>query len=233
MSNKLKSSLKKIVPVQIRRGLRRQHQARVFKKAIMEFSNNIDNIENREDIISRLIYGWGNTAWSALEGYLLEVVVQVRDNATCVLECGSGLSTVLMGVISQHKEITVVSLEHQKSWGDRVMAQLSKFTRHKVRLEICSIKSYGDYEWYDITQVQNNKKYDLVICDGPPEKIKGGRYGLVPIMVDHFDNNVTILMDDYMRVSEKNIVSQWANNHKFSLTEKGSKDLYAILEFDK
>jgi hypothetical protein len=50
----------------------------------------------------------------------------------------------------------------------------------------------------------------LVVCDGPPRRTKGGRYGLVPIMRERLKSGCIILLDDAGRDEELTIAKRWA-----------------------
>jgi hypothetical protein len=69
----------------------------------------------------------------------------------------------------------------------------------------------------------------LVLCDGPPAKTKGGRYGLLPILRPRLSPDALILVDDYKRSDEKGIVDRWLNEFGGSLTVMGTQYPYALV----
>jgi hypothetical protein len=50
----------------------------------------------------------------------------------------------------------------------------------------------------------------LMICDGPPDKTRGGRYGLVPALAQRLENECVILADDADRPSEQRVLAACA-----------------------
>jgi hypothetical protein len=54
-----------------------------------------------EDLLLDLVYGWGNAAWSGAPELLQCCVRQALVVRDPVLECGSGLTTLLVGAVVQ------------------------------------------------------------------------------------------------------------------------------------
>ena len=158
--------------------------------------------------ISKLIYGWDNASWCAVDDFLLECLAESMSCDGPILECGSGLSTILLGVIAEQTGKTVWSLEHNAEWGNRVQKCLCDFGIESVHLCVSPLKDYGDFSWYapPIDVMPND--FSLVICDGPPARTRGGRYGLVPVMKGMFGRNCTILLDDAVREDEKELAAR-------------------------
>jgi len=59
---------------------------------------------------------------------------------------------------------------------------------------------------------------DLVICDGPPSSIRGGRYGLLPVCANSLSHGCLILMDDGSpgRTAQ---VQRWSQEFEFEVLE--------------
>jgi hypothetical protein len=52
--------------------------------------------------------------------------------------------------------------------------------------------------------------FSLVICDGPPGTVKGGRLGLISVMRSRFAEGCEILLDDAWRQQERQIAEEWS-----------------------
>jgi hypothetical protein len=225
--------LKPLLPENLRIKLRKFHQKGIFKKAIRDFRIHYTEIEKHPKIINNLIYGWGNMGWSSFQNYTYAIINAAKQTNGPVLECGSGLSTLLMGIIAEDKGFEVWSLEHHESWAAHVKKHLAKMNIDKVKVCYAPLKSYGDYQWYDPKDINPPKDFSLVICDGPPHDTKGGRYGLLPLMHGQLADQAIILLDDYVRLEEKSIVIKWQNDFKLKVTECGDNDLYANIIYNK
>jgi hypothetical protein len=169
-----------------------------------------DTIASKSNVISDLIYGWGNEGWSAPEEYLISCL---RNALTCngpILECGTGLTTILVGVIAQKHNNAMWSLEHLQEWGDRVEKYLKRYRIDSLRVSVRALKNYADYSWYDPPLDLMPDSFALIICDGPPGGTRGGRYGLAPILGERLRPGCVILLDDAAREQEKEIAARWS-----------------------
>ena len=66
------------------------------------------------------IYGWDNARWSAEERYLAEVVRAAEQTTGSILECGSGLTTLLMAPVAARTGVQIHALENNPAWHARV-----------------------------------------------------------------------------------------------------------------
>lgn len=133
-------------------------------------------------VFSLLVYGWGNSSYSAGPPYLQACIRAVRNTQGAILECGSGLSTVVLGWATSRIDRPVYAFEHKTEWADRVRSCLSKYGLQHVTVVNSSLRNYGSFCWYDPSSFNLPNSFSMVVCDGPPGDTKGGRYGLVPIM---------------------------------------------------
>lgn len=181
-------------------------------------------LNNQNDILQRLVYLWGNEGWSGLSAYLL-VCLHHTDKANgYVLECGSGLSTILMGIIAKSKEVKIISLENSEKWRNRTNWYLKHFNLNNVSILYTPIVERGNYQWYKIEKNSLPENISLVILDGPPGDIKGGRTGFFPECKDFLKRDSVILVDDVIRKDELQMVIEFSSSMDFS---------YNIIEGDK
>jgi len=68
--------------------------------------------------------------------------------------------------------------------------------------------------------------FSLVICDGPPGKTRGGRYGVVPVMKERLKPGCVILLDDTGREEERKLASRWETELGAFLQVRGSEKAY-------
>lgn len=182
----------------------------MFRRGIRRFLKNPDACLHPEDkTLADLIYGWGNESWSAWEEYLVCCVEHALSADGPILECGSGLSTLLIGAIAKKRGIEYWALEHSPEWAAKTQRNLDRYQIDSVRLCVKPIKSFGDYSWYDPPLESMPDKFALVVCDGPPGQTKGGRFGLVPVMRSRVESECVILLDDAEREEECVIARQW------------------------
>ena len=155
------------------------------------------------------IFGWGNERWSAEARYLSEVVRSTERTKGSILECGSGLTTLLMGMVASRRGIRLHSLEHDAEWHARVSQALEHFQLVNVTVHLAPLRDFGPFDWYDAPIEELPNDFSLVICDGPPGVTRGGRSGMLPIMRDKLAASCTILLDDTNRSAEGRLVADW------------------------
>ncbi len=164
-------------------------------------------------VFSLARFGWGNSAWDADEEYLRASCDLIRHSSSDILECGSGLSTIIYRLALRGTSLHLVALEHQREWFDRVNDELERIGGEAVQLIQAPLVRYGEFDWYDWPSTLHNRRFGIVICDGPPSTTLGGRYGLLPVAWDQLRSPVTILLDDASRDGEKQALRRWTSEY--------------------
>lgn len=168
-----------------------------------------------------LVETWPNKVWST-DCETAKVLVEqlAATKAQSVLECGSGLSTLIVALLLRESNRSLISLEHLSPWVSALTNLLQDYgLDKKVRLFHRPLVSYGSFDWYDIGDITDLPSFDLVICDGPPGSTTGGRIGLVPLMSQLFSPGCTILLDDGNRNGESFIAEAWCKTLQATLTK--------------
>lgn len=223
--------LKRIIPLSIRFKLRAFHQHFVFGRALKQFRIHYHQLDQHPGILDDLIYGWGNMGWSSFRDYSHAIVKYALQTSGPVLECGSGLSTIMLGIIANEKGFRVYSLENSPEWASHVKGYLQELDLTQVSVYTTPLKDYGGYQWYDLSLLEFTKGIQLVVCDGPPHDTPGGRYGLLPVMAPWLNSEAIILLDDYGRLEEQKIVSVWRQSYSLAVETQGMNDIYAMIVF--
>jgi len=170
---------------------------------------------------------------SAWEDFIRAFLGCARETEGPILECGSGLSTVLLGIVAARTGSRVYSLEHNAIWADRARRVLRACGIASVEILVGDLRSYGAYTWYDPPLDVLPKDFSLVVCDGPPGDTPGGRYGLLPVMRSHLKPGCIILLDDAHRTGEREIAEQWARELGTSFAIEGFDKKFARLSVPK
>jgi len=220
---------KAIIPTAVKQSLRAQHRSYIFWRSMRKFLKAPYASAENLEVISALIYGWGNEKWSPSVEYIIDSLQCARQTKGPILECGSGLSTLLLGIVAQRSGNVVWTLEHNQLWGDNVKNNLAKYGIKSVRLCVNELRDYDDFCWYDPPLNQMPDNFSLVVCDGPPGETRGGRYGLLPIMRNKLTSSCIILLDDAGRSEERETLGRWAKEVGTDYEIKSSKKPYAKL----
>ncbi|HEY6513442.1 MAG TPA: class I SAM-dependent methyltransferase [Burkholderiaceae bacterium] len=199
-----------LVPRHTRQWLRRTYDGLRFDSALRRFiAAPADALPAANPLLSELIDAWGNGGWIAREGYLRECLAIALESSGPTLECGSGLSTLLLGAVAQRRGYEHWAFEHLPEWGMKVDRCAARHSLRSVRLCTAPLKDYAGYAWYDPPMARLPQVFALVVCDGPPSGTAGGRYGLAPIMREHLAPGCVILLDDAGREHERAIARRW------------------------
>jgi hypothetical protein len=201
--------LKRWVPRSWKRAAKEAIRDRAFRLAIRQIAGlPLGEIPPLE-VLQRLQFGWGNEGFAAQTNYLEEIARRAATTAGPILECGSGLTTILMGLLAGQRGIETWSLEHIPDWRARVVHSLEQF--EIPHAHVCSVvlRDYDGFSWYDAPLTELPKEFQLVICDGPPGETRGGRYGLLPVLGTRLPAGSVILFDDATRPGEAEVLRRW------------------------
>lgn len=203
------SRIKRLVPRPVKNAVKEALRDRKFRRALQRISKlPPGEVPNRE-LLTALQIGWGNESFAASYDYLEEVINRASTTTGPILECGSGLTSILLGLVAGRRGVKIWSLEHTPEWHARLDMILRRHNIPGVNLCLAPLREYGEFSWYDppLNALPNN--FSLVVCDGPPGNTPGGRYGLLPLLRTHLRTHVLILLDDANRSGEAETLSRW------------------------
>lgn len=151
--------------------------------------------------------------WSLSEPALGWLEIYITENRhQHIIECGSGLSTVMLNRMKQAGQIKhYTSLEHDSRYHNQTAALCKELPDE---LLLCPLEQTGHGTWYDplvLGPVLAAKPFhSLVIVDGPPYHTGNrARYPAVPILKPYLKSGATVILDDANRVDEGEVIKQW------------------------
>lgn len=161
-------------------------------------------------LLTRLIVAWGNFGYTASPYYLHHADRLFRTSEASTLECGSGVTTLLLALLAEKEGRYVWTFEHHEDWARYVRGILKSFSLKHTKVCHTPLRDYGGYSWYKVPACTLPTNFDLVVCDGPPRGVRGGRYGLLPVMEEYFHPNCRILLDGTHRLKDRALIRQWS-----------------------
>src|SRR5687767_11766863 len=184
------------------------------------------------DILSELGHAWGDDGFRAVGGYLEEVARRAAHAQGPVLEIGSGLTTLMLAALVGRHDLSVWTLEHHPEFFRHTEAKLKRCNLTNVHLILAPLRDYGEFCWYDPPLDALPRDFGLVIADGPPGDVKGGRFGLLPVLRSYFAPEAVVLLDDAERPKERAVLQKWASEYGLShqLHERDGK-AWAVCSF--
>ena len=160
-------------------------------------------------LLAELRAAWGNDRCAADLDFLSEVARLAAVTLGPVLECGSGLTTLLLGALAGRRGVEVWALEHEPEWRRRVAASLRDHKAGQVYLWFSPLSDYGEFVWYAAPLPLMPDAFRLVVCDGPPADTRGGRVGLLSVIGDRLPAGAVILLDDAAGDTEQHTLRRW------------------------
>jgi len=172
--------------------------------------------------LAAMHWAWGNENWSADAGYLEALARRMARTTGAVLECGSGLSTIVLGVLAERRGVQVLSLEQDAWWASYVQSELTRLHITQVELVHTPLIAHDDFMWFDVARVKFPYSFELVVCDGPaiyghPEPYQSAwRVGLLSVLRDHGVRADEILLDDAEDPRLGSLRARWERQHDFA-----------------
>jgi predicted O-methyltransferase YrrM len=224
--NVLRQLARATIPERWRQRVRAARRRRALRRALQRYAQ---TLTLDEPLLKDLLYGWANVGWTVQREYTEAFLQRARELDGPILECGSGLSTLLLGITVKARGGRVWSLEHHPQWAARVQRALADNGIDNVDLCVSDLRDYGDYDWYDPPLDRMPRDFRLVVCDGPPHTTRGGRYGMLPVMRAHLAPGAVVLLDDIVRDEEKSIAARWAQSMGTEYEIIGSRQPFACI----
>lgn len=147
--------------------------------------------------------------YTAAPDFLLAIAEGVnKEGVESVVECGSGISTLVMARVLQlkGKEGRIINLEHDPQYSTRTYTWLKdRELENHAYVHLCPL--IGDPPWYSIASI-NIPKFDVLVIDAPPGYIhQAARYGAIKLF-PLLKEGGTIFADDAGR--EKPVIARWS-----------------------
>jgi hypothetical protein len=225
--------LKRWVPRSWKEAAKEAIRQRAFRRAIRHVAGlPLGEVPPRE-VLQNLQFGWGNEGFAAETNYLEEVARRAATTAGPILECGSGLTTILMGLLAGRRGVETWSLEHTPEWRARVVHSLEQFEIPHAHVRPVVLRDYDGFSWYDAPLAELPKEFQLVICDGPPGETRGGRYGLLPVLSARLPAGSVILFDDATRTGEAEVLRRWITESRMDVAmREAGNGAFAVITRD-
>src|SRR5437868_17080 len=118
-----------------------------LRRALEQVAESSATCELASATIHNLMYGWGANSWSAKEEFIQATIQAARHTQGPILECGSGLTTLLLGLITAQTGCPVWVLEHNPSWARKVQNALARHDIHGVNICVDPLRDYQSYAW--------------------------------------------------------------------------------------
>lgn len=135
--------------------------------------------------------------------YLL-MRISLETDVKRVLELGAGQSSLLFNQLRKHRNFEVVTLEHNEEWARRIGSLVSHQVIYAPLLER-TIEGFRSPA-YDLSQLSG--KFDFVVVDGPVGSPSRSRWGALPLLSEHIEQEYVVVFDDAERKGEQQTIKE-------------------------
>jgi hypothetical protein len=223
--------LKQLIPLRARVYLRERQWEWERSRALRRGIRALKAQPRGSDRVWRdLVHGWEH-GWAAGPDYLDAVAASAVAVRGPILECGSGLTTVVLAAIARRTGSPIWALEHDPSWFEVAEKALRRFGLD-ANLTLAPLEDYGEFDWYRVAPSEL-PLFSLVVCDGPPGWARGGRYGLLPVLRERLAPGCAILLDDAARPSERQVLRRWASEASLAYEIRGEERALAVVRLSQ
>lgn len=210
----LRSLAKSVVPSAWVDGARAVHRDLRLSRVLRQLRD--EGVLSHDGLVE-LRTAWGNAGFACDVRFLAEVQRRLATATGTVLECGTGATTILAGVLAERHGFRVVSLEQDPAWAAHVRHTLQREHLLRVTVVEAPLRLIGDHAWYALDRSQLPDDVSLVICDGPFVAREWGepvhsawRYGVVPQLLD--GREAEMLIDDFDDPRAPGILDRWSRD---------------------
>lgn len=150
----------------------------------------------------------------------------VHGARTRIVECGSGVSTVVLSRLLRERGAgNLIALEHDQRWAELVQGQLQREALEGIA-RVLHATLEGEPPWYGAAALaQVFDEVDLLIIDGPPAYDPGHearRAPALPRFAARMAAGATVVLDDIARPGERETIAGWeaSTDWRFALDEQ-------------
>ena len=146
-----------------------------------------------------------------------EQIVCLRPRT--VVELGSGVSSVYIGyLLKANGAGRLHALDHAADYAARTRESIGKHALTEyvdvAHAPLQDVVIDGRvWPWYGMDHLPS-AEVDLLVVDGPPASVdERARYPAVPLLLDRLSDGAVIVVDDYARAGEREVVRRWLSEN--------------------
>jgi predicted O-methyltransferase YrrM len=151
-----------------------------------------------------------------IKPWKLEYLIELVENKPprCVLELGSGVTTVVLAALADKHGFELLSLEHYPG----AVRDLHRLTdgmacAQHIRVQRCGLARKRPvegrrYYWFNADLEAYRGRFDFVLIDAPMARLTGRR-GALPEIEPYLDADHRLVLDDSTRRHERACLAEW------------------------
>lgn len=148
-----------------------------------------------------------------------------------ILECGLGQSSRLIHQYASYYKTEALTFEHDEKWIEFLNNEAGNhypITVCKLELTKTEYKGQETLTYKDYKEVIGDKKYDLLVVDGPFGSSHYSRSQAIDLCQNNLSDNFCVIIDDTERAGERETVEEIKNILKLNNIDFSSMDYSTI-----
>lgn len=169
-----------------------------------------------EEQLIELWQTWGDNLPASRLPYIRTSISEAARCPGPILQCGSSLSSILIGILCHQAEAPAKHLwilEHDPHWGNVIRSWLERYEISKAHVISAPADQFDDFVWYVLDTSRLPKNFALVLCDGSAA-LPSSAKGVVQRMSDHLDHRCVILARNTKRPRDLKHLASWAKSRR-------------------
>lgn len=163
---------------------------------------------------------WTRSALNPSTVLLLLNEIELHQHQ-CILELGSGISTLFISLILQGSKRRLISVDSDPTWQALVAQQATSLGLDLAPTSFvhAPLTPFSDQRfsgnWYNVPAIETAVGNDRVSCllvDGPPAHQPRARYPALPALKHLCADDVAVYLDDCHRQGEQSIAKDWSSD---------------------
>ena len=170
------------------------------------------NVAATERLAAELFAAWGDPLQPADERFLRSALAEARAADGAILQCGSSLTTLLLGAIcdqSEQSKKQLWCLESDPHWANMTRSWLTEYQIRRAHVIQSQPRLFRTHIWYSLDPDRLAKRYHLVLCDGGRASVKGA-IGTISRIRDRLAPRFVVLIRNVTSADELRELSKWA-----------------------
>lgn len=196
-----------------------------FERAMLAVKNGTAVDKDFETIVNAS----GNASYTMPASSLATCYREAKNAQGDILECGTGLSTIVMGLALAGTDHRIYALEHDLAWLRKTTAWLQRYDVTNINLIYAPLFPHENGDWYGVRADELPSQFDIAVIDGPPRWL-AERTVITDVLDETLAQTRLWIVDDAQDDPIKSFVQETESTRDIELLDPGTdgKHLLAL-----
>lgn len=178
-----------------------------------------------ERVINEVCAAWGSPESYGVDGHVRALLAEVPKAHGHVLQCGAGLTTLLLAIALAHRGVHLWTLESNPQSADSVRSWLAQYQLHQAHVVTARAELGDGGVGYALDVGRIKGPLSLVVCEASAAH-PGNAAWILPRIADRLDCRAVVMVRDVRKREEVDSVAAWCRANDASFFLRGKADRY-------